>query len=110
MADVIRKGIEECVRNERIHAEEKFGLVHNEHERWALMMEEFEESCECAVNIKDLMAKMWARIKINDHVSAAQTCINIRDWAIDMAIEACQLAAMCDKEYMKPGYVVDDEG
>lgn len=97
MADVIRKKIEECVRNERLEAEAKFGLIHNDHERWALMKEELEESCECAEQIKLLMEKLWSEIRMNNTVSIYNYVKDVHDWAIAMAIEACQLAAMCEK-------------
>lgn len=104
MADVIRKDIEACVRNECDSAEVKFGLIHNDHERWALMMEEFEESCECANQIKGLMEKMWSEIRMNRTVSINNRVKDVRDWAIAMAIEACQLAAMCEKRTMPDDY------
>lgn len=107
MADVIRKDIEACVHNECDSAEAKFGLIHNDHERWALMMEEFEESCECAKNIKELMEKMWSEIRINNTESIDKCVENVHDWAIAMAIEACQLAAMCEKRTMPHDLGVD---
>ena len=88
-----------CVSNEYGRASAKFGPTNNsDHESYAIMLEEFEESQDEMHHLKDEMTAFWNSIKLNssDKVKLYE-CNTMERTAILAACEMIQVAAMARK-------------
>lgn len=98
--DVIRDDIQKAIDKERRHAERQFGVVNSQHERYALLKEEFEEADNDLLAISMALDAFWDEVKIDSELADTRVA-DIRKCAEDLAIEACQIAAVCDKTIRK---------
>lgn len=87
--------IKELADIELSEAKKKNLPFQTDHEAWAVIWEEVEEAEEELEKLKGHMQAMWAKIRkdedITDELTFAQRI------AIDVAREAIQVAAMCEK-------------
>ena len=70
---------------------------HSLHEGYAVLLEEVEEA-ESDINvIKEYLHTMWEEVKTNDDESAKADAIIMARYAVELAKEACQVAAVAKK-------------
>lgn len=96
--EYVYKKVEELVKNEITDATERLGSYHSWHEKYAVMLEEFEElenEVRCA---KDCLNSVWFGVK-NDLEDYAEEYIpKLYDRAVKSACKAIQVATMAKKE------------
>lgn len=100
--DAVRKDVEALVQKELEAANEKFPLFNSPHEGYAVILEEVYELKVDFAEIEADMATLWKLTKQNE-ASGDQGRVYIRSIkirAILAAVEAIQVAAMCDKFQM----------
>lgn len=97
--NVVHEDVEQCVENELQHAVSVFGLHHSNHEKMAVIAEEFEECVDALDELKGMVMKAWARTRENcDSNIMDDVYGRIYDDAVHLATEAIQVAAMAKKE------------
>lgn len=92
--------------NELKRANEKFPLFHSPHETYGVIAEEMKEmSDDCKVLI-DTFTTYFSNVCQNEATYQKVCLTSIRDTAIHMAAETCQVAAMAQKalDSMDAGY------
>lgn len=96
--NAIKNDVEALVDKELASANEQFPLFNSVHESYAVLLEEAQEATEAGDIITLDLEKFWVSIRNNapmEHLTASLD--SIRKNAVGMAIEAIQVAAMCDK-------------
>ena len=83
------------VEKELAFANTKFPPFSSTHEGYAVLKEEYEECFDEIVNARGNLGLLWQATKNN--TSPAQAIIMFKATAVNLAVEAIQLAAMCDK-------------
>lgn len=95
--DVIRTDIQDAIEKELAGANERFPLFASMHEAAAVVAEERDEASESLERMIYMFKCAWGYVKEN-RVADALTCLaSMRHEAENLAIEACQIAAMCEK-------------
>lgn len=90
--------IQELVDEELKEANKKYPLFSSDHEAYAVIMEELEETEENVNSMGYCATAMWAGVKRNKSVK--NNIEGLKDLALKTAAEAIQVAAMCDKFMM----------
>lgn len=90
-----RKMIEVLAEIELKSANEKHPLFQSPHEAYAVLLEEVEELEEELEHIKRQMGYIWETIRKDDNSGCYIE--NINHFAVNAALEAIQVAAMCEK-------------
>lgn len=100
--DAVRKDVEALVYKELEAANKRFPLFNSAHEGYATLAEEIDELKEKVKDIKEDRKVVWKLVKENeangDKARVFTRSIKIR--AILAAVEAIQVAAMCEKYEM----------
>ena len=92
--------------NELNRANEKFPLFHSPHESYGVIAEEMKEmSDDCKVLI-DTFTTYFSNVCANENQYQIANLVSLRETAIHMAAETCQVAAMAQKalDSMDAGY------
>jgi len=89
----VEKLTEEELKNSMI----KFPLFNSTHEGYAVIKEEVEEAAEELENVNFSLSSIWRNVKINDKETAIKHAGHLKDFAIKLAAEAIQVAAMAQK-------------
>ncbi len=79
-------------------ANEKNPLFHSDHEAYAVIMEELEETEENVKAMGYCIQGMWNYVKRDK--KPRKSVENLKNFALNTAAEAIQVAAMCDKFLM----------
>lgn len=96
--NAIKNDVEALVRKELASANRQFPLFNSVHEAYAIMKEEAEETQDAIANTEKALDKFWVGVKENLSQEWMESSIaDIRKNALQTAIEALQVAAMCDK-------------
>lgn len=95
--NAVKKDVEELVVKELNSANEQFPLFASLHEGYAVKLEKFEEAEEELEWIRDCIGYMWDNVKQNDSETSVHFADCIKDYAINLACEAIQVAAMAKK-------------
>lgn len=94
----MRNEIETLVRKELESANERFPLFHGSHEGFAVLLEEAEELAEESDEIEKIMNSWWMYLRRDENIDIQKKRVDkIRRHAVDAAMEAIQVIAMCDK-------------
>ena len=94
----MRNEIEMLVRKELESANEKFSLFHSSHEGFAVLLEEAEELAEESDEIEKIMNSWWMYLRRDENIDIQKKRVDkIRRHAVDAAMEAIQVIAICDK-------------
>ena len=95
--NVITDEIKSAIQKELAGANERFPLFASLHEAAAVIFEEQNEAADALKHFNDMFLLFWKATKQNN-VQVAIDCIaRAKHAAENMAIEACQVAAMCEK-------------
>ena len=92
----ITEKIEDIVNQELERAVQKHGIHNSPHEAIAVIQEEYEEACDDLDIIQARLSIMWKHVKANDDISYDME--HIYNYAVCLAAEAVQVAAMAKKE------------
>ena len=93
------QSVKAVIKEEYDRAAEKYGCVHSsDHEGFAVLLEEFEETTDEIAVLNDRIPKLWKLVK-GDGSDSYKTEIlkEIQDSAMLAACEAIQVAAMAYK-------------
>lgn len=95
--NAVKKDVEELVVKELNSANEQFPLFASLHEGYAVMLEEVEEAESELEHVREKLYYIWQEIKLDGglHVIPLSECV--KEYAIDLACEAIQVAAMAEK-------------
>ncbi len=94
--DVIHDDIRDAIEKELTAAKERFPMFASVHEAIAVIAEECDEAQDALKDISKQYDMAWDAVKGNN--PAALQCITRMRFAAEhLAIEACQVAAMCEK-------------
>ena len=93
--NVVENDVRILVGKELAAANERFPQFHSAHEGYAVIQEEADELKEATDKVIGRMVSLWARVKYgNDPERLLQM---ISEDAVNAAVEAIQVAAMCKK-------------
>jgi len=102
----LKTRVHEEATRELNRANEKFPLFHSRHEAMAVIAEEYEETAEALEELEVAVKTMWEDTKKNSPDSI--TPFAATEFAINVACEAIQTAAMLLKMEMSLGTTTDD--
>jgi hypothetical protein len=105
MCDVVRGDIKNLVEKELKAANEKFPLFQSNHEGYAIIKEELEESKEELEVLEDHLNRLWVNTRLNSKNTTY--AYRLKKHAISLAVESIQVAAMAQK-YIDSQKVRDD--
>ena len=92
------KGVQKLRDEELKRASEKFGKTNNsDHESYAVIKEEFDESQEEVDKFEDAFDAYWEAVKLGDKPTMSATLVDMQNRAELAAAEMIQVAAMCQK-------------
>lgn len=97
MSTKIRPAIEKLAEMEKQDANRKFPLFHSMHEGYAVLLEEVEEAREALTRTEISLSALWAHVRDNNAGRALEFAGRVREHALDLAVEAVQVAAMAQK-------------
>lgn len=95
--NAVKEDVELLVQKELESANKKFPMFHSDHEGYAVLKEEVEEAETDLMNIKDVLSVLWRYIKRNVEVPKKRQAELVKMCAIELAVEAIQVAAMAQK-------------
>lgn len=96
--NVIKDEIRDAIEKELAGANEKFPLFGSMHEAIAVIAEERDEAADELLTFNNNMRSAWAHVKMNADTSFVLRIITRMKFAAEaLAIEACQMSAMCEK-------------
>ena len=93
--NAVENDIRALVDKELAAANERFPQFHSQHEGYAVIQEEVDELKEDMDRINCRIASLRARVRFNN--SCEELASRIFDDAVNAAVEAIQVAAMCKK-------------
>ena len=102
------EAIEQAVCYELQNIVKEHGAVyHSSHEGYAILKEEYEEAVGCVHGLSDKLSSLWASIKIN--IVNQDAVYQGKQFAVTLAEEAVQCAAVCEKLLETFGGINGDE-
>ena len=93
--NAVEKDVEILTFKELNSANDQFPLFHSQHEGYAVIKEEIEEAMDGMNGLLEVFSNAWAAIKKNEDATVQMKMVGTL--AQQVAIEAIQVAAMCDK-------------
>lgn len=96
--NAIENDVNELVFKELNNANKTFPLFNSPHHGYAVVKEEIEETMDGMNLLLEVFANAWSGIKKNE--SVFEQFKALKEIAKNVAIEAIQVAAMCDKYNM----------
>ena len=96
--NAVKNDVEALVGKELISANGQFPLFSSVHETYAVLKEEVEETQDALMYTEMALDKFWVGVKENLSQEWMESSIaDVRENALQTAIEAIQVAAACDK-------------
>lgn len=96
--ELSKKYVEAAIGSETQNAVEKFGLTYNSlHEGYAVLKEEVEEAGDKLKAITFHLDVFWRMVKHNEEKAGKKTIALLADDAKQLALEAVQVCAVCNK-------------
>lgn len=97
-ASMTEKKISEAITLEIVNAVKLHGAEYNSnHEAYAVLLEEVEETERNLDYVKNHLAMIWDAVKADDDNEVKANARIIALDAVELAKEACQIAAVCRK-------------
>lgn len=97
-AEGMKKLVEQAIEEETKKAVEKWGPTYNSlHEGYAVLKEEMDEARDEFNKVRNFMYDAWGCVKLNNGNDFIANVNQIRNNARNLALEAVQIAAVCDK-------------
>lgn len=96
--NAIENDVKELVFKELNSANKQFPLFNSPHQGYGVIKEEIEEAMDGMNMVLEIFANAWSGIKKNETVFEQMRMVKL--CAEQVAIEAIQVAAMCDKYNM----------
>ncbi|MDF2510454.1 MAG: hypothetical protein K0S04_320 [Herbinix sp.] len=93
--NAVEKEISELVEKELLTANKMFPMFASDHEGYSVMLEELEECKDEIELIEAHLIGMWRMIKANG--LPEENAGRIKNYAVNLAVEAIQVAAMAQK-------------
>lgn len=97
------ENIHKAIAEELKFCIEKHDLFHNDHEAWAVLLEETQEVAEECAKYQRIcnktMQELWAQIR-NNSISwreSSELLTDIKSATLEVLFECVQVCAMCDK-------------
>jgi len=97
MIEPLLKELEPLVVSELSRANLVNPQFHSSHEGYAVLREEYQETSEELELMKHHLFGLWMSVRQNRPDSAKDHVECLKDRAMNVAAEAIQVAAMCDK-------------
>ena len=95
--NVVEDDVVKLVSKELNNANKHFPLFQSPHEGYAVIKEEVEETMDAMNELLERFSEAWNGIKGNDEKETLTKISLVWGAAIDVATEAIQIAAVCDK-------------
>lgn len=95
--NVIQDDIRDAIEKELIAAKERFPLFASLHEAAAVIAEERDEAFDEMKRLNIFLSAAWEKIKEDSDKTALEYITKAKIIAERLSIEACQVAAMCEK-------------
>lgn len=95
--NVIYEEIKSAVAKELTAANEKHPMFADLHHGIGVIFEEVDETRHELYNLNKFLVYAWKHVKADNTKLACNHLLRMKDAAISLAIEACQVAAMCEK-------------
>ena len=96
IAEEATKSIEKAICHELRNIVKKYGPTYaSEHEGFAVLMEECQEAAESDKDMQEHLEKLWTSIRQNEFSNFELSLIY--NFAIGLAEEAVQVAAVCER-------------
>lgn len=92
----LKRLVADLAAKEVCWANERFPPFASPHEGYAVVMEEVEEAREALDCVEYELAEMWQHVRQNDPAYYVDARV-MKEFALNLACEAIQVAAMCDK-------------
>ena len=98
--------IQEAIETELENARKQWGPQYNsEHEAYAVLKEEVEEAADDLTIISEDLGFLWNAVKGNSDKPYSAALKHIQQTALELAIEAVQIAAVAKKAELKHGNI-----
>ena len=103
MANVISQTLIDLASEEQKRAEETYGGFQSEHEMYAVLLEEVQETDEESGMVVENLEKLWDSIRNKENSEhLEELVIEIQDGALKTALNALQVVGVCNlaKQYL----------
>lgn len=98
IAEKASEAIGKAVAYELQNIVKNHGAVYaSEHEGYAVLLEEVQEACEASKWMKENLDAVWSDIRDNSLEVIGSDLGQVREWALALAEEAVQCAAVCER-------------
>lgn len=98
IAEKAAESISQAVAYELQNIVRNHGAVYaSEHEGYAVLLEEVQEANEAVIAVKNYLALAWTGIRNNNTEQTGSDIGQVREWALALAEEAVQCAAVCER-------------
>lgn len=102
MMDELLKELQPLVAHETQRASKKYGDKYaSAHEAESVLREEVTELAQdaifCSHDMEQITANLHFKNDLNGDTESDTTIYNLKDWALNAAVEAIQVAAVCEK-------------
>lgn len=95
--DAIHDEIRDAVEKELEHANEMFPMFASYHEAIAVIAEERDEAADAMQTVREIFDTAWRGVKRDNDTVILSSLNRLMHEAEHLAVEACQIAAMCEK-------------